>query len=304
MRPFDDSAVRSVAENLSSAPRLTMQQFVHEIDRLFNRMTFRYERTWQCGTQNWDQRLNAALQTWRLLEDYRSFVEHEGGASRDEYESLIREVYRYCNYMLSHLFEEGEGLSPLKDIAGDTAQLLGTLPAKKWFADLKARQSLKETDMPRCLAIEHMNALLEAFAIRKFDVFLSYSRDDTEAVHQLERLLKTVPLKVWLDKEQLRPGLDWFSEAETAIKDSASVAVGLGPGGVGLSQQKEIEAAVNFAGKHGRPVIPVILPGVRKEPDFGGLENRTWVDLRDGFTDDGIGRLVFGITGQKPAEFT
>ena len=118
MRSFDDSTVKNVAEKLSSSQRLTMQEFVHEIDRLFDRMTFRNERTWQCRTQNWDQRLNAALQTWRLLEDYRSFVEQDGAAYSDEYDSLIREVYRYCDYMLSYLFEPGEGLSPLKEIVG------------------------------------------------------------------------------------------------------------------------------------------------------------------------------------------
>jgi hypothetical protein len=50
------------------------------------------------------------------------------------------------------------------------------------------------------------------------------------------------------------------------------------------------------------PVIPVLLPGAPQLPELPlFLKAFTWVDLRGGFTDDGLDRLVWGITGQKPA---
>ena len=49
------------------------------------------------------------------------------------------------------------------------------------------------------------------------------------------------------------------------------------------------------------PVIPVLLPGAPQKPALpvflGGL---TWVDLREGITDDGLDRLEWGITGKRP----
>ena len=52
----------------------------------------------------------------------------------------------------------------------------------------------------------------------------------------------------------------------------------------------------------GKPVIPVLLPSApNDEPDLPlFLRNRTWVDLRGEFVDDGLDTLEWGITGNKP----
>ena len=53
--------------------------------------------------------------------------------------------------------------------------------------------------------------------------------------------------------------------------------------------------------KDKRPVIPVLMPGAPSQPDLPMfLGNRTWVDLRSGFSTDGLDKLVWGITGNKP----
>ncbi len=52
----------------------------------------------------------------------------------------------------------------------------------------------------------------------------------------------------------------------------------------------------------GQPVIPVLLPGAAKKPKLPlFLRAFTWVDLRGGFTPEGLAKLVACITGQKPA---
>jgi hypothetical protein len=51
------------------------------------------------------------------------------------------------------------------------------------------------------------------------------------------------------------------------------------------------------------PIIPVLLPGAPADvvlPTF--LEAKTWVDLRNGLTAEGLERLRWGITGEKPRE--
>jgi hypothetical protein len=51
----------------------------------------------------------------------------------------------------------------------------------------------------------------------------------------------------------------------------------------------------------GKPVIPVLLPGAPLEPRLPlFLSNRTWVDLRGGYGEEGVARLVWGITGHAP----
>jgi hypothetical protein len=300
VRRFDDSEVNDVAQSIAAADPLTMQQLVRELDRLFNRMTFRYERTWQCRTQNWDRRLHAAMQTWRLLEDNRSFVKRKGSQHYGTYESLVREVYRYCDYMLTYLFEPPADLSPLKQATGNDEQFLRHLRPKIHFDDLDAEPNLRVADEPRVLAIEYMNTLLKAFSLSKFDVFLSHSRLDKPAVRELKRHLVEVPLRVWLDEDELRPGVAWQDLLEDGIKNSSSVVVTIGGDGVGPWEQEEMRGALSLAVKDKRPVIPVLLPGAPKElelPMF--LSNRTWVDLRQGITASGIGTLVWGITGEK-----
>jgi hypothetical protein len=301
MPGFDDSEVNKVAQRLAAADPLTMRQLVCDLDLLFNRMTFRYERTWQCRTQTWDRRLHAAMQTWRLLENYRSFVRKQGSQHYDTYDSLIREVYRYCDYMVAYLFQPPADLTPLKELAGNDEQFLGRLPQKIRFDDLESEPNLRLVDEPRALAVQNMGELLEAFSLSKFDVFLSYTGGDKQAARQLKEHLVAFPLNVWFDEDELRPGVPWQELLENGIRNSSSIAAVIGSDGQGPWQQEEMQGALRLAVKDNRPVIPVLLPGASKEPELPMfLGNRTWVDLREGITSKGIAQLVWGITGEKP----
>jgi hypothetical protein len=97
-------------------------------------------------------------------------------------------------------------------------------------------------------------------------------------------------------------GVPWQKILEEAIKISQSVAVLVGEDGLGPWQDEEMQAALRRAVNNKRPVIPVLLPGAPKEPELPMfLENRTWVDFRVGFAEEGLRKLIWGITGQKPA---
>ena len=134
-----------------------------------------------------------------------------------------------------------------------------------------------------------------------FDVFLSHSSRDKPAVRQLKAMVVKHELAVWLDEDQLQPGIPWQPLLERGIKSSRSVAVLIGNDGVGPWENEEMGAALQLAVHDGRPVIPVLLPGSTMAPELPlFLANRTWVDLRDGWTDEGMAKLVWGITGRKP----
>lgn len=131
-----------------------------------------------------------------------------------------------------------------------------------------------------------------------FDVFLSHNGNDKPIVRQLKVLLARNGLKVWLDEDELRPGIPWQRLLEAGIRSSESVAVLVGSDGLGPWEDEEMQGALRLAVDNDSAVIPVLLPGSPPQPQLPMfLGNRTWVDLRDGFNDEGLERLIWGITG-------
>lgn len=143
-----------------------------------------------------------------------------------------------------------------------------------------------------------------------FDVFLSHNSKDKQAVETLGKALKERGLSVWFDKWELRPGLTWQDALEKIVTGCKSAAVCFGSSGVGPWEEPEMQALLSrFVNgkKIGNvvPIIPVLLPGAPKDvklPLF--LEAFTWVDLRNGLTEECLERLEWGITGKKLRENT
>lgn len=133
-----------------------------------------------------------------------------------------------------------------------------------------------------------------------FDIFLSHNSADKPAVRELARRLAQHGIRVWLDEDQLIPGRPWQALLEKGIEESSTGAVLVGKDGLGPWEDEEMQALLRHAATEGKPVIPVLLPGAKRKPKLPiFLGNRTWVDLRGGFSDRGITRLVWGITGRR-----
>jgi hypothetical protein len=139
----------------------------------------------------------------------------------------------------------------------------------------------------------------------KYDVFLSHNRKDKPAVKDLKRRLAARGLRVWYDEDELRPGTPWLQLLESGVESSGSVAVLVGSDGLGPWEDEEMQAALVLAVKSKRPVIPILLPGAPKAPKLPiFLRTRTWVKMKSGFKGDGMGNLIWGITGLKPRRKT
>ncbi|MCP4660009.1 MAG: toll/interleukin-1 receptor domain-containing protein, partial [bacterium] len=136
----------------------------------------------------------------------------------------------------------------------------------------------------------------------QYDVLLCHATADKPAVESLARKLRDDDLKPFLDKWHLIPGQPWQDALEKALEDSRSVAVFLGPGGLGPWQHEEMRAALHQRVKGTLSgVIPVLLPGAREKhvPPF--LARMTWVDFRSGLdNEDAFHYLVCGIRGVAP----
>lgn len=136
-----------------------------------------------------------------------------------------------------------------------------------------------------------------------FHVFLSHNSKDKPAVRQLAQALQARGLKVWLDEEQLVPGRPWQQALESIIQTAHTAAVLVGKDGAGPWEIPEMRACLSGFVARYLPVIPVLLPGAPTQPELPlFLQELTWVDLRDGLTDEGLNRLEWGITGVKRGE--
>lgn len=134
-----------------------------------------------------------------------------------------------------------------------------------------------------------------------FDVFLSHNSQDKPAVRALATALKQRGLRVWLDEWELTPGQPWQDELEAIIRTTKSVAVLVGADGLGPWEHPEMRACLNQCVQRQLPVIPVLLPNAGEQPALPlFLQQFTWVDLRGGLTEEGMERLVWGITQVKP----
>lgn len=140
-------------------------------------------------------------------------------------------------------------------------------------------------------------------AQERFDVFLSYNSKDQPTVLQLAEALKQRGLRVWLDEWELVPGRPFQEALAAIIQTTLSAAVLVGEDGLGPWEIPEMRSCLNQFVRRRLPVIPVLLPSARKQPDLPlFLQEFIWVDLRaDGLSDTNLDRLEWGITGKKPS---
>jgi hypothetical protein len=140
-----------------------------------------------------------------------------------------------------------------------------------------------------------------------YDVFLSYARTDALAVEAIARRLEDeAKLHPFLDTWHLIPGEPWQEELESALDQSQTCAVFIGPAGLGPWENEEMRSALDTRVKRpGFRVIPVLLPGATM-PERSGLprflSRLTWVDFRpQGLQDtDAFVSLLAGIRGEPP----
>ena len=137
----------------------------------------------------------------------------------------------------------------------------------------------------------------------EFDVFLAHNSLDRSSVLELGRTLRRRDIYPWIDVEQIPPG-SWFQDViQEATRRVKSVAVVLGANGLGKWQLLELKVSIARCIDDGIPVIPVLLPGVKALPrELSFLHELTTVTFENDLEDnDALKRLVWGITGAKPA---
>src|SRR5262249_21777188 len=118
---------------------------------------------------------------------------------------------------------------------------------------------------------------------------------------ELAEALRARGLRVWLDEWELVPGRPWQEALEEVIETTRSSAVLVGKDGIGPWQDSEMRGCLSEFVDRKLPGIPVLLPDVPAVPRLPFFLKRfTWVDLREGLTEEGLDRLQWGVTGKRP----
>jgi TIR domain len=165
---FSDALVNNVATTLRQLQQqdgrelVARLQLIREIDRLFNRKTFRFEPLRDCSEQRWGDRLHSAYQTKRLLRRYERNVQEVAADKYDLYVDILREVDRYCMQMGSVLFTPPVEVTGIREHIGK-ATFAAHLPPATQFPTLANRKPIipdvinDVVDRPRKRAVSLMN---------------------------------------------------------------------------------------------------------------------------------------------------
>ena len=136
---------------------------------------------------------------------------------------------------------------------------------------------------------------------QQFDIFLSHNSKDKTVIRGIKQWLLERQLSVWLDEDELQPGVNWMPLLEQAIGNCQSAGAFVSSNGIGPWEDEEIQALLTKAVHNKIPVIPVLLPGDYDAPELPlFLGNRTFIDMRLGITSELLDKLEWGITGKKP----
>ena len=209
--------------------------------------------------------------------------------------------------------EEGQAVVPVvwEPAAWRSIPWLGRLPCLPADGHPLMTDDLAEFDAELASIAGEIANLLEARTSEllstqavgrsRSNVFLSYDSRDASRVLEVAKSLEQRGVRVWLDRWELAPGMPLQAALEEAIESAGAAAVFIGRE-VGPWQSPEIRSLLSSFLGHGKPVIPVLLPGAPDDielPLF--LRGVSFVDLRNESSSQGLDRLVWGITGARPS---
>ena len=174
---------------------------------------------------------------------------------------------------------------------------------------VQASAAAKRDPTPTCRLMAALTYTLSAVS-EEFDVpghaFLSYVREDSDAVDRLQHVLEAAGIPVWRDKANLWPGEDWRTRIRRAITDDSLAFIVCfsqsTAGRVKSYQNEELLLAIEQL-RLRQPDVPWLFP-VRLDdcaiPDLEIGPGRTLAsiqqaDLFGDRYDEGIARLVRAV---------
>lgn len=145
-------------------------------------------------------------------------------------------------------------------------------------------------------ALKKVDALVETTILEhpdqasneQHDIFISYSRQDTEIMRKVKDSLAHQSLTVWVDEEQISPGTEsWRRAIQHAIETSHCFVVILSPD---AKVSRWVEAELDYAQTQAKMIYPILARGEIKDSVPFGYTLTQYVDIRSNF-ERGIRQL-------------
>lgn len=125
------------------------------------------------------------------------------------------------------------------------------------------------------------------------DVFLSYSRNDSNFVLRLAGSLREKGVKIWLDQTDIPTGNRWDTEIEKALANCHTILVVLSPDS---TNSQNVLDEVSYALEEGKRIIPILF---KKSVIPFRLRRFQYTDFTADF-DDAIYKLLEHFELPKP----
>jgi WD40 repeat protein len=121
------------------------------------------------------------------------------------------------------------------------------------------------------------------------DVFVSYSRSDSELVDRLVERLRERGKDVWVDIEGIRDAEVFPAALRRAVEGSNGFVFVISPESVASPFcEQEVDHAIEL----NKRIVPLAFRGVPDEQVPEGIRVRNWIPVGDGDFDSGVERLV------------
>jgi hypothetical protein len=142
----------------------------------------------------------------------------------------------------------------------------------------------------------------------KFDAFFAHNSSDKEIVRQIKRNVEqlardrdsNINLKIWLDEDQIVPGL-LLPQIQTGISKCRYAVFFIGSNGSGQWQGNlELPVISNLAIRSRIKLIPVLLPGVQEMPNDSNylfLDAHFWIAFSRTDDSQSLSKLLNCIMG-------
>jgi tetratricopeptide (TPR) repeat protein len=131
-----------------------------------------------------------------------------------------------------------------------------------------------------------------------WDIFLSYSRTDTEFMRNLCADLRSEGFQVWID-EGLEPGSKrWEEEVERAIENARTIVTILS---TAAKQSLWVGRELSYGEGHGLRVFPVLAEGSEQSSVPLRLSSTQWIDAREDYFG-AVQRLAAALTNYLGGE--
>lgn len=90
----------------------------------------------------------------------------------------------------------------------------------------------------------------------RWDIFLSYCREDLDLIDLIMAELSQSGFRVWLDRQGIEASMNWRRTIVEAINNCSVIIVGLSPNAV---RSRSVETELGLAMDSDKPIIPIYL---------------------------------------------